>query len=312
MCNRPSAHESRSNPKGVPAMTEIYNSHEGELGRQLQRAIEDAKAKVYNGEPSDITAAEDAELAYLLIPTIGEGPQAMLDWAEWFNYEMDIDNLHAYVAVIETHPKRSDFIAQAQWSEGLRIYNKGDLKMSRRTDMEQYSKRKVRKFLADIDAQMTTHNKREIVFRGLSMDMRSNGRTKTVPLNLQPGDWFTTSHFSSASTVILEPSWFSMTWAGDHVNSTMLEIEIEPNVKTIVYNEAMQEIIIERGAKFEVLESHRGNLHVNGEELKQYTRVRAHPPNTHHGAANLLNLDDLLIAEQEPLPDAEQEKGGTS
>ena len=294
-------YNSRYGALGVALLQELQDAHrhltkcESEL--QSARAAYDARdpssadgkiaysrlqsARKHQRKAAIVAAR--ATIAAQVIPPKG-GPQSVLDWcmqrnnAEHQSRINDIepgDSPPDYVSIAsEVHASRDDYISVSEWSPGLQAYLAGAFMRGGRGKFSVMSDKNAA-ITADVDSQMTPHNKREIVFRGLVMvTHRNDGTHRTVDVTLKAGDHFIEPHFTSTSTILDVPARFCMNDLGDIVNSTILEIEISPDVKTIVCGQWQNEIVIERNVVYEVLEVQHGGLTLRGKPLQQYAKLR--------------------------------------
>ena len=244
-----------------------------------------------------------------MVPPLNQGPQAILDWRmrrnkdEFYRRhsvnvqyadESDPDNFDIVDVANHIHDK---YRKNIHWKEheALKAYLWGFMQRGLDTD-EELLPSQLLMFNYDMDRLMRPHGKSEIVFRGVRLlnypvDWRhrvNSGQDEGVTaIRLRRNAWWhrnseawhRNSGFTSTSTIMNLPAWFAMPGFNDH-NSTILEMEITPNVKTIVAGGSLSEIIIERNAEFEILKTYSSGLRIDSEPLAQYAKVRVHPPGT--------------------------------
>ena len=236
-----------------------------------------------------------------VIPPINNGPQAILDWRMRTTEDEFDKRLRNHVNGIESpthivdiarrvHSIRTAYMeprVPAEHKLKIKAYLAGVLMPTNPVELTE----KARDLVVDtMDSVMSPHGRHEIVFRGVDMTKFPKAKEEfdgdykdyhaTLPrITLAAGDQFENEMFASASTIMNLPANFCSI-ERDFANSTILQIEITPQVKTLVCNPNQCEIVIERNAVFETLEVWTQDLHIDERKLNQFATLRAHPPGT--------------------------------
>ena len=236
-----------------------------------------------------------------IIPPINNGPQAILDWrmrttGDEFDrrFKNRLNGIENQTHIVDlarlVHGIRTTEMEQrvpAEHDMAVNAYLRGGLMPTNPLDL---MGNQIERLVDVMDSVMSPHERHEIVFRGVDMtkfpeteggfDQSYKEYHASLPrITLAEGDQFENAMFASTSTIMNLPANFCSIDL-DFANSTILQIEITPQVKTLVCNPRQNEIVIERNAVFEVMEVWHHGLHIDGRELKQFAIVRAHPPGT--------------------------------
>ena len=220
-------------------------------------------------------------------PPVNEGPQAILDWAT----SAELNSTDYWDSVWEKHrerhDQRDDILQRDDMPEGLKEYLAGSF--MRHGDRGQAAPASdIELWAAQIDEVMKPHGKSETVFRGISHIPDGSDRNLMTAKT-----WYEDHHYVSTSTGMKTPWQFASNPIGlaklgvmsitevleASVNKTIMQIEITPNVKTVVCESSQSEIVIERNAVFEIQNVWQG-LTMMHEPLYQYVQIRVHPPGT--------------------------------